>query len=113
VRLPGRIVGIEHHHGLLRLGTLLGVEAEGPHHLVERGALVVEVNLDLANLADKISNLRDIAASPPPDWSVKRRLEYVHWARSVAQGLTGVSEGLEQEFDQAAKEVEHSAAVTR
>jgi hypothetical protein len=28
-----------------------------------------------SKLADKISNLRDIAASPPPDWSVKRRLD--------------------------------------
>ena len=31
----------------------------------------------ILKLADKTSNLRAIAASPPPDWSVKRRLEYV------------------------------------
>jgi GTP diphosphokinase / guanosine-3',5'-bis(diphosphate) 3'-diphosphatase len=46
----------------------------------------------ILKLADKTSNLRAIAASPPPDWSVKRRLEYVEWARKVAKGLTGVSE---------------------
>jgi GTP diphosphokinase / guanosine-3',5'-bis(diphosphate) 3'-diphosphatase len=43
-------------------------------------------------LADKTSNLRAIAASPPPGWSVKRRLDYVKWARDVVRGLTGVSE---------------------
>jgi (p)ppGpp synthase/HD superfamily hydrolase len=31
----------------------------------------------ILTLADKTSNLRALAASPPPDWSVKRRLEYV------------------------------------
>jgi guanosine-3',5'-bis(diphosphate) 3'-pyrophosphohydrolase len=30
----------------------------------------------LLKLADKTSNLRAIAASPPADWSVRRRLEY-------------------------------------
>src|ERR1700674_2259259 len=34
-------------------------------------------------LADKTSNLRAIAFSPPPDWSVKRRLEYISWAKEV------------------------------
>jgi guanosine-3',5'-bis(diphosphate) 3'-pyrophosphohydrolase len=40
----------------------------------------------LLKLADKTSNLRAIAASPPPDWSVTRKIEYVAWARSVAAG---------------------------
>jgi GTP diphosphokinase / guanosine-3',5'-bis(diphosphate) 3'-diphosphatase len=51
----------------------------------------------ILKLADKTSNLRAIAASPPPGWSVKRRLEYVSWARDVAKGLTGVSKWLEGE----------------
>ncbi len=65
----------------------------------------------ILKLADKTSNLRAIAASPPPDWSVKRRLDYVKWARDVAQGLTGVSAWLEREFDQAAKEAERSTVT--
>jgi GTP diphosphokinase / guanosine-3',5'-bis(diphosphate) 3'-diphosphatase len=67
----------------------------------------------MLKLADKTSNLRAIAASPPPDWSVKRRLEYVEWARKVAKGLTGVSEWLEREFDQAAREAQRSTVFRR
>jgi guanosine-3',5'-bis(diphosphate) 3'-pyrophosphohydrolase len=67
----------------------------------------------ILKLADKTSNLRAIAASPPPDWSVKRRLEYVEWARQVSQGLTGVSQWLEEEFEQAAKEAERSTVFHR
>ncbi len=52
-------------------------------------------------LADKTSNLRTISASPSPDWSVKRRLDYVTWAREVAVGLRGTNEWLEDQFDQA------------
>ena len=48
----------------------------------------------IIKLAEKTSNLRSLAASPPPDWSVKRRLEYIEWARNVAKGLTGVSDWL-------------------
>ncbi|SED41160.1 metal dependent phosphohydrolase [Rhizobiales bacterium GAS191] len=59
-------------------------------------------------LADKISNLRAIAASPPPDWSVKRRLDYIDWAREVASGLRGVNPTLEEEFDRAAAAAEKS-----
>jgi guanosine-3',5'-bis(diphosphate) 3'-pyrophosphohydrolase len=53
-------------------------------------------------LADKTSNLRAITATPPPDWSVKRRLEFVAWAREVVAGLRGVNEWLEAVFDKAA-----------
>jgi guanosine-3',5'-bis(diphosphate) 3'-pyrophosphohydrolase len=59
-------------------------------------------------LADKTSNLKTIAASPPPDWSVKRRLDYIRWAREVEAGLKGVSPWLEEEFERAAQEAERS-----
>ena len=64
----------------------------------------------ILKLADKTSNLRSVAANPPAKWSVKRRLEYVEFARKVAKGLTGVSDWLEGEFKQAVKEAERSMA---
>ena len=67
----------------------------------------------ILKLADKISNLRAIAASAPPDWSVKKRLDYVAWARRVAAGLNGVSEPLERAFEEAAKEAERSTLLLR
>jgi hypothetical protein len=62
-------------------------------------------------LADKISNLRAITFSPPPDWSVKRRLEYIRWAKAVVSGLRGVSPSLELQFDRAVEEAERSIHV--
>jgi (p)ppGpp synthase/HD superfamily hydrolase len=59
-------------------------------------------------LADKISNLRAITYSPPADWSVKRRLEYVLWAKAVVAGLRGISPWLEEQFDRAVAEAERS-----
>ena len=56
----------------------------------------------LIKLADKTSNLRTIASSPAADWSVKRRLEYVEWARNVVSGIRGTSSWLEGQFDDAA-----------
>ena len=52
-------------------------------------------------LADKISNLRDVAASPPADWSVERRREYFDWAAEVVVGLRGTNAALERAFDTA------------
>ena len=65
----------------------------------------------ILKLADKTSNLRAVARSPAPDWSVKRRLEYVAWAREVASGLGGVSEWLQRQFELAAKDAEKSTGV--
>jgi GTP diphosphokinase / guanosine-3',5'-bis(diphosphate) 3'-diphosphatase len=64
----------------------------------------------LLKLADKTSNLRAIASSPPPDWSAERRLDYVAWARSVAERLYGTNEWLEERFSEAADAAE---AVSR
>jgi guanosine-3',5'-bis(diphosphate) 3'-pyrophosphohydrolase len=50
-------------------------------------------------LADKISNLRDILASPPADWSGERKQAYFDWAADVVAGLRGVHPGLEAVFD--------------
>jgi guanosine-3',5'-bis(diphosphate) 3'-pyrophosphohydrolase len=55
----------------------------------------------LVKLADKISNLRDIASTPPADWSIDRRQAYFDWARDVVTGLRGVSPALEAAFDEA------------
>src|SRR3954465_14762232 len=49
-----------------------------------------------------------ITASPPPDWSVKRRLEYVAWARDVARGLRDTNPWLEEQFDDAATAADQS-----
>lgn len=67
----------------------------------------------ILKLADKTSNLKAIAASPPPHWSVKRRLQYVVWACEVGSGLKGVSPWLEDEFDRAAKDAEQSTTFRR
>lgn len=51
-------------------------------------------------LADKISNLRAISASPPAGWDHGRRVEYVGWAGRVAHGLKGVNPALNALFEQ-------------
>ena len=53
----------------------------------------------LVKLADKISNLRDIIASPPADWSAERKQAYFEWAAKVVAGVRGVHPGLESVFD--------------
>jgi (p)ppGpp synthase/HD superfamily hydrolase len=62
----------------------------------------------LIKLADKTSNLRAVANSPAPDWSVERRREYIEWARSVAAGVRGTSPWLEEQFDEAADQAVRS-----
>ncbi len=55
----------------------------------------------LVKLADKISNLRDIAASPPASWSLARQQEYFEWAKAVIDGVRGANAKLEAAFDDA------------
>ena len=53
----------------------------------------------LVKLADKICNVRDMAVSPPADWSLERRREYFDWAKAVVDRLRGVHPELEALFD--------------
>ena len=56
----------------------------------------------LVKLADKIANLRDIAASPPADWDAARKADYIRWASEVVSGMRGTNAALEAAFDAAA-----------
>ena len=53
----------------------------------------------MVKMADKISNLRSILDSPPPDWDLVRKQQYFDWAKKVVDGCRGVNAGLEGEFD--------------
>ena len=54
----------------------------------------------LVKLADKISNLRDMAASAPKTWPKSRVREYFDWAKRVVDALRGVHPRLERIFDE-------------
>lgn len=55
----------------------------------------------LVKLADKTCNLRDLAATPPPEWSDERRREYLSWSKKVIAGVRGTNAALEAAFDEA------------
>jgi len=55
----------------------------------------------LIKIADKTSNLRSIAKSPPVGWDLKRQLEYFDWAARVVAGCRGTNATLEGWFDEA------------
>jgi (p)ppGpp synthase/HD superfamily hydrolase len=59
-----------------------------------RGAQIIK-------LADKTSNLRALATSPPKDWGDERIAEYVDWAGRVVDACRGADQGLAAEFDRA------------
>jgi (p)ppGpp synthase/HD superfamily hydrolase len=65
----------------------------------------------MIKLADKISNLRAIAFSPSPEWSVKRRLDYIDWATAVVKGVRGTNTWLEEQFESAAEAARRSTGV--
>ncbi|MEO8082003.1 MAG: HD domain-containing protein [Caldimonas sp.] len=69
------------------------LQIEHAPHISKRAALV--------KLADKTSNLRDVAASPPPGWPLARRREYFDWAKAVVDRLPPVSKRLRAAFDAA------------
>lgn len=53
----------------------------------------------MLKIADKISNVQDVISTPPRDWSLERRREYLLWSERVVSGLRGVNEKLEDQYD--------------
>jgi GTP diphosphokinase / guanosine-3',5'-bis(diphosphate) 3'-diphosphatase len=66
----------------------------------------------IIKLADKTSNLRALVARPAPDWSVRRRVEYLQWARKVVEGLGKTNTTLDNQFDEAARVAQQSLLPT-
>ncbi len=66
----------------------------------------------ILKLADKSSNVRAIAASPPSDWSPGRRREYIKWGRDVVAALGDVSPALQYEFARAAEAADRAIENT-
>ena len=73
-----------------------------PH--ASRGAQVIK-------MADKISNLRALATSPPAGWPDERIAEYVEWARCVVDGCRSANDWLAARFDEAASAVKVKVKV--
>ena len=65
----------------------------------------------LIKIADKTSNLRAMAESPPRDWSAARRAAYLDWGRQVVDNCRGVDRWLEEQFDEAAAALEERVGV--
>ena len=55
-------------------------------------------------LADKISNINDVAFAPPAHWPHQRRVDYLTWAENVVDGLRGCNKPMEELFDQTMKQ---------
>jgi (p)ppGpp synthase/HD superfamily hydrolase len=52
----------------------------------------------LVKIADKLSNIRALEASPPADWPMARRLDYLDWAEAVVARLPAAADPLRAEF---------------
>lgn len=75
-------------------------EAERRRHQVEK-APVLSPRARLIKLADKTSNIEEMAADPPAGWSREAIRAYVQWGVDVAAGCRGLNEALEKRFDSA------------
>jgi guanosine-3',5'-bis(diphosphate) 3'-pyrophosphohydrolase len=59
----------------------------------------LSVRAKAIRLADKIANLQDVMESPPPNWSLVRRIEYLDWTEHVVAGCRGTNVPLQRLYD--------------
>ncbi len=96
---------LETHFGSRVCAIVLEVSDDKSLDKAVRKAKQVEHAPHLSNdaqslkLADKTSNIYDVAFSKPLDWDSQRQLEYFDWAFRVVAGLRGCNSALEAEFD--------------
>jgi guanosine-3',5'-bis(diphosphate) 3'-pyrophosphohydrolase len=51
-------------------------------------------------LADKVANVKSVTQTPPANWPLKRRIEYLDWTEQVVAGLRGSCPPLEKLYDE-------------
>jgi len=66
----------------------------------------------LIKLSDKLVNCRDILQSPPKNWTLSRRREYIQWAADVVAEIRGTNDALESAFDQMMRDAEAQLEFT-
>lgn len=79
-------------------------QKEHAPHLSDRAKLI--------KIADKTCNVRDVGHSPPADWDLSRRREYLEWANEVVAGCRGVNPALERYFDECLAASAHALGVS-
>ncbi len=75
-------------------------EDDRRRHQVE-AAPSLSARARMLKIADKTSNLEEMADDPPPQWSTGAILAYVQWGEDVVAGCRGLNAALEARFDQA------------
>jgi guanosine-3',5'-bis(diphosphate) 3'-pyrophosphohydrolase len=92
--------------------TEIALEVTGDKSLPRRECKAAQIattsqkshSAKLIKLADKISNVRSVATSPPVEWSNRRKREYIQFCANVVNELRGTSAVPEAQFE-AAKEI--------
>jgi guanosine-3',5'-bis(diphosphate) 3'-pyrophosphohydrolase len=59
-------------------------------------------------LADKAANVQSVTRTPPANWPLKRRVEYLDWTEQVVAGLRGSCPPLERLYDEMLAEGRHT-----
>lgn len=105
---------IRAHFGEEVLSFILEVTDDKSLDKDERKLLQVIHSPDLSyparmiKLADKLVNCRDILHTPPKDWDIIRRREYIQWAYNVVAQIRDTNPHLEAAFDEILVEAEAS-----
>lgn len=68
------------------------LEVEHAAHISDRAKLI--------KIADKTCNIRDVTHTPPEDWDMQRRREYLAWAGHIVDSCRGSNPNLERYFDE-------------
>jgi guanosine-3',5'-bis(diphosphate) 3'-pyrophosphohydrolase len=98
---------LEEHFGLEVTDLVRELTDDKSLEKMERKRLQIEhaaqssVRAKQLKIADKICNIRDVTVSPPADWSLERRGEYLRWSEKVVDGCRNINTKLDQAFDQA------------
>jgi GTP diphosphokinase / guanosine-3',5'-bis(diphosphate) 3'-diphosphatase len=101
---------VEHDFGKVVLSLVLEVSDDKSLPKETRKELQVQhapnlsAGAKLIKIADKMCNIKDVTYSPPPNWSIERRMEYMAWAERVVNAMNGCNEKLEEEFYKLLKE---------